>query len=116
MICNSSEMLLRQTKSSFKMSTIGFLMDFAQPKKVVKIVRIPRHQGRLHGNPEMITVLEGLCEDGTSLEPLIIIDGDRICHNWFDNAEHVPHAWLFGSSPNGWTDSTMAMNYYNFGL
>jgi hypothetical protein len=112
MICNGSEVLFRQTE--FKLQNVYEITGFAQPEKVVTIVRVPRHQHVQDGN---LTVLEGLCADGTSLEPLIIMDGDHICHNWVDNAKHVPHAW-FGSSPNGWTDSTMAMNYlhYNFGL
>jgi hypothetical protein len=101
MICNGSEVLFKQTEfklqNVYNIHEIGFLIGFAQPEKVT-IVRIPRQQGRLHvqdGNPEMITVLEGSCADGTSLEPLIIVNGDHICHNWFDNAEHVPHMWLF---------------------
>jgi hypothetical protein len=65
-------------------------MDFAQSEKLITIVRIPRHQGRLR-NREMIT----------ALEPLIIMDDDHVRHSWFDNAEHVPRTWLLGNSPNG---------------
>jgi len=55
-------------------------MGFAQSEKVITIMWIPSHQGRLRaqdGNREMITVLEGIYADGTSLEPLIITKGKR---------------------------------------
>lgn len=76
MICNSSKVLFRQTKFSFEnvynIEEIGFLMGFAQSEKVITIVRIPRHQGRLRaqdGIREIITALEGICPDGISLKP-----------------------------------------------
>ena len=53
-------------------------MGFARSEKVITIVRIPRHQRRLRiqeGNRDIITVLEGICAVGTSLEPLIITKG-----------------------------------------
>lgn len=66
----------------------------------------------------MATVLEGICADGSSLNPMIIYKCEEFLSEWFDNLrEGMPLNILFGRSHNGWTDERMALRYLatNFG-
>lgn len=117
-------------------------MGHAMSEKVIEIVCTPRVDGKLFRdqgkyciyyiklikkfstnyhilktNPEMATVIEGICGDGTALDPMIIYKAEKFVYEWFEDIENVPEGFLFGRLPNGWTDERIAMHYLerNFG-
>lgn len=66
----------------------------------------------------MATVVETMCGDGTAdIDPMIIYRAEKMVFEWFKNLKHVLENFLFGRSPNGWTDTKMAIQYltHNFG-
>lgn len=66
----------------------------------------------------MATVVETICGDGTAdIDPMIIYKAEKMVFEWFKNVKYVPENFLFGRSPNGWTDTKMTMQYLtrNFG-
>jgi len=87
-------------------------MGFLASEKVIDIVENPRSNGKLFvnqpGNRELATVLEGICADGSALDPMIIYKAKDFRQEWFTNLPGVPNNILFGRSPNGWTDEKIA--------
>jgi len=71
----------------------------------------------LDGTREFVTVIEGVCADGTALKPTIILKAEEFIAEWFQKVRGVPENILFGRSHNGWTDEKMAMEFLkrNFG-
>ena len=61
----------------------------------------------------MVTVLEGICGDGSSMDPMIIYKAEKLISEWFKGVSraNVPDNILFGRSPNRWTDERFAMGY-----
>lgn len=39
-------------------------------------------QSTEHGNRDLVTIIETVCADGTSLPPAVIFEGARINMNW----------------------------------
>ncbi|RPA98633.1 CENP-B protein [Choiromyces venosus 120613-1] len=69
------------------------------------------------GSHEFITVIEGICADGTALDPTLILKAEEFVAEWFKKVKGVPENILFGHSHNGWTDEKMAKEFLrrNFG-
>lgn len=67
----------------------------------------------------MATVVETCCGDGTAddVASMIIYKSENLMSEWFKNIKNIPNNFLFGRSPNGWTDQTIAMQWLetNFG-
>ncbi|RPA97148.1 hypothetical protein L873DRAFT_1691818, partial [Choiromyces venosus 120613-1] len=63
------------------------------------------------GAQEFMTVIEGICADGTSSDPTIILKAEDFVAEWFKRLQGVPENILFGKSHNGWTDERMAIKY-----
>ncbi|RPB04123.1 hypothetical protein L873DRAFT_1667686, partial [Choiromyces venosus 120613-1] len=63
------------------------------------------------GTHEFVTVIEGVCADGTALNPTIILKAKEFIAEWFKKVKGVPEDILFGWSHNGWTDEKMAQKY-----
>ena len=53
------------------------------------------------GRQEWITVLECVCADGSSIEPLIIYKGENFNSQWISNTD-TPD-WRFSNNSKGWT-------------
>ncbi|RPA95339.1 hypothetical protein L873DRAFT_1698382, partial [Choiromyces venosus 120613-1] len=60
---------------------------------------------------EFVIIIEGMCRDGTALDPIIILKAEDFVIEWFRRVKGVPENILFGKSHNRWTDETMAMKY-----
>ena len=109
-------------ENTYNLDEIGFVMGFLASEKVIDIVENPRSNGKLFvnqpGNRELATVLEGICADGSALDPMIIYKAKDFRQEWFTNLPGVPNNILFGRSPNGWTDEKIAGYWLekNFGL
>jgi len=71
----------------------------------------------IDGTREFVTVIEGICADGTTLKPTIILKAEEFIAEWFKKVRGIPEDILFGRSHNGWTNEKMAMEYLgrNFG-
>ena len=57
----------------------------------------------------MVTVLEGICADGTSLSPMLIYKAQSTKVAWI--VKGAPADVIIGHSPNGWTDNTKGLGY-----
>jgi len=71
----------------------------------------------IDGTREFVTIIEGVCADGTVLNPTIIFKAEKCIAEWFQRVQGIPENILFRRSQNGWTDEKMAMEYLrrNFG-
>ena len=108
-----------ETEHVYNMDEIGFMMGFAASAKVIEIVRNPRKDtGVLYhlqdGNREMVTVIECICADGSSVSPTIIYRsvGD-VEKTWFETPQGFPEGALYGRSPNGWTSNLIGLEWLN---
>ena len=99
-------------ENTYNLDEIGFVMGFLASEKVIDIVENPRSNGKLFvnqpGNWKLATVLEGICADGSALDPMIIYKAKDFRQEWFTNLPGVPNNIIFGRSPNGWTDEKIA--------
>jgi len=57
----------------------------------------------------MVTVVEGICADGTSLSPMLIYKAHSTKVDWV--AKNAPADVMIGHSANGWTDNTKGLDY-----
>jgi len=57
----------------------------------------------------MVTVVEGICADGTSLSPMLIYKAHSTKVAWVD--KNAPADVIIGHSANGWTDNTKGLGY-----
>jgi len=57
----------------------------------------------------MVTVVEGICADGTSLSPMLIYKAQSTKVAWVD--KNAPADVIIGHSANGWTDNTKGLGY-----
>ena len=105
----------------------GFVMGHAQSQRVIEIIRHPRDKnGRIFpadlpelnlrggqtlqdGSREFATAICCVCADGTFLDSAIIFKAQNLQDSWFTDMAGVPKDFLFGVSPNGWTDTSKAL-------
>ncbi|RPA97361.1 CENP-B protein, partial [Choiromyces venosus 120613-1] len=102
--------------NTYNIDEVGFLLGLGQSERVLEVIRNPRESGQLkyrvqNGTWEFVTVIEGVCADGTILNPTIILKAEEFIAEWFKKVKGVPEDILFGRSHNGWTDEKMARKY-----
>ncbi|KLO14856.1 DDE-domain-containing protein [Schizopora paradoxa] len=68
--------------------------------------KIQHKQGS--ANRENVTALVTICTDGTILWPLVVFKGTYLMQCWIENNEANAS---FSTSPNGWTNSELALNW-----
>ncbi|RPA97056.1 CENP-B protein, partial [Choiromyces venosus 120613-1] len=106
-------------QNTYNLDKVGFLLGLGQSERVLEVIRNPRENGELkyYGTHEFVTVIQGVCVDGTTLKPTIILKAEEFIVEWFKKVQGIPENILFGRSHNGWTDEKMAMKYLgrNFG-
>lgn len=68
------------------------------------------------GNHEFVTVIEGICGDGSYLNPTMILKAKDFIVKWFKRVEGVLEEILFGKSHNGWTDEEMTMKFLKWNV
>ena len=116
-----------QAENMYNTDETGFVMGHAQSRRVIEIIRHPRDQnGRLFpadlpelhlrkgqtlqdGSREFATAICCVCADGTFLDSAIIFKAQNLQDSWFTDMAGVPENFLFGVSPNGWTDNSKAL-------
>lgn len=59
----------------------------------------------------MATVVVTYCRDCTAddVASMIIYKSENLMSEWFENIKNIPNNFLFGRSPNGCTDQTIAI-------
>ena len=127
-----------EAENMYNTDETGCVMGHAQSRRVIEIIRHPRDDnGRLFpadlpelnlrpgkgqtlqdGSREFATVICCICADGTFLDSAIIFKAKNLQDNWFGDIDGVPENFLFGVSPNGWTDNSKALTWLerSFGL
>ena len=116
-----------EAENMYNTDETGFVMGHAQSRCVIEIIRHPQKQdGRpfptdlpelalrkgqtlQDGSWEFATAICCVCADGTSLDSAIIFKAQNLPDSWFTNMTDVPDNFLFGVSPNGWTDNSKAL-------
>ena len=65
------------------------------------------------GNREWITMLAGICADGTPLPPVLIYAGQQgqLQDTWVQDVDQTLHNCHFAASLSGWTNDAIALNY-----
>ncbi|CAK5284738.1 unnamed protein product, partial [Mycena citricolor] len=58
-------------------------------------------------NLELITILEAVCADGSTLKPGFVFPGVEHCPEWFNENQNI-HVSM---SPNGWTDNEIFIEW-----
>ncbi|RPA90704.1 DDE-domain-containing protein [Choiromyces venosus 120613-1] len=90
-------------------------MGFIATEKVIDVVHQARRGGKLYrsqpGDREFATVIEGICANGSALDPMIIFKAKDFCEEWFEDVPDIPQNLLFGKSSNGWTDKKMSLRW-----
>ncbi|RPB00038.1 DDE-domain-containing protein, partial [Choiromyces venosus 120613-1] len=108
-------------QNTYNLDEIGFVMGCIATEKVVNVINQPRRGRKLFtnqlGNQEFATVIEGICADGSVLDPMIIFKAKDFHEEWFEDLPNVPQNLLFGKSPNGSTDRKISLRWLevNFG-
>ena len=118
-----------EAENVYNTDETGFVMGHAQSRRVIEIIRHPRDgSGRLFpadlselnlrtgkgqtlqdGSREFATVICCICADGTFLDSAIIFKAKNLQDSWFSDLDGVLDNFLFGVSPNGWTDNSKAL-------
>ncbi|KAJ2987774.1 hypothetical protein NUW54_g9326 [Trametes sanguinea] len=60
---------------------------------------------------ELVTVVECVCADGSTIQPGIIFSGERLSTDIFMNASVDPHVCI-SVSPNGWTSNFHCLEWF----
>ncbi|RPA96253.1 hypothetical protein L873DRAFT_1926050, partial [Choiromyces venosus 120613-1] len=60
---------------------------------------------------EFVTVIEGICADGSSLKSTIILKTEEFIVEWFHRIRGIPEDILFNHLHNGWNDEKTAQTY-----
>ncbi len=64
----------------------------------------------------LITIIECVSADGSSLPPCIILPGKSHLEDWYTQS-NMPESWLIGTSSTGYTSDEIAFNWLcNFDL
>ena len=119
-----------EAENTYDTDETGFVMGHTQSRRVIEIIRHPRDEnGRLFpadlpelnlhigkgqtlqdGSREFATVICCICAaDGSFLDSAIIFKAKNLQDSWFQDMDGVPENFLFGVSPNGWTDNSKAL-------
>ena len=88
----------------------GFQMGQISPSMVVTASdRQGRPKQIKPTNTAWVTLIQGVCADGTaSPPPFIIFQGKEFNLSWF---EGLPPTWSFALSPNGWTSNEIGLQW-----
>jgi hypothetical protein len=75
------------------------------------IISISEKNTFLHkpGNLQTITVMEAITTGGKDIPPMVIMKEEHHQFDWYKKP--LPKGWLTVVSPNGWTDSYLAIEW-----
>ncbi|KIM59046.1 hypothetical protein SCLCIDRAFT_94999, partial [Scleroderma citrinum Foug A] len=59
-------------------------------------------------NLELVTIIECVCADGTSLKPGFVFSGKQFHPEWFQTDPKI----CVSTSPNGWTDDFLGGEWF----
>lgn len=100
----------------YNMDEKGFMIGMLQKTKRI-FTKSWLEQGKLQGaaqdgNRTWITLVAGICMDGTSLPPALIYPAESgdIQDSWLDDYQEDEECY-FTSSPSGWTNDELAMEW-----
>jgi hypothetical protein len=99
-----------KSKLIFNMDEKGFLIGLI--RKSMKVIISASEKNaflRQPGNRQTITVIEAIGTGGQDIPPMVIMKGEHHQFGWYKKP--LPKGWLTAISPNGWTDSYLAIEW-----
>jgi hypothetical protein len=95
----------------YNMDEKGVMKGIGDAVKVI----IPRQQKTASSiqpdNREWVSIIECIGFNGYVLPPYIIFEGKQLQQSWFRNDIEIDQQTVVCCSPNGWTDSEIAVNW-----
>ncbi|CDU23184.1 related to transposase [Sporisorium scitamineum] len=86
----------------YNMDETGFLLGQSQPCNII----VPKE----NGNRETITMVECISTHGPPPLPMVIFKGKAHQQGWYQD-HAAAKDWMFATSPNGWTDNDLALEW-----
>jgi hypothetical protein len=102
-------------ENTYNMDEKGFMIGVVgRSKRVFDKVLYRKRQFKqpIHdGNRERVTVVAGVCADGTHLPPGVIFPakGDAVQASWVREIDPAKHSIHFTTSPTGWTNDDLGV-------
>ena len=99
-----------KTRFIFNMNEKGFLIGLI--RKSMKVIISSSEKNaflRQPGNRQTVTVVEAIGTGGQDIPPMVILKGEHHLFGWYKKA--LPPGWVTAISPNGWTDSYLALEW-----
>src|SRR5436305_692841 len=94
----------------------GFILGQTSATKCT-LTREALETGRIHGasqdgSREVISVLAGICADGSNLPPALIYRGysHGLQSSWVENIDGLDLAW-FAETPSGWRSNSLRLQW-----
>ena len=106
-----------QPRHIYNMDEKGFIQGISRTtKRVVAIESLRRKRiagASQDGNREFITLIAGICADGSSIPPALIYQGSSfdLQDTWLDDFNHSQDRAYFASSKHGWSDDTLGLEW-----
>ena len=99
-----------ETRDIYNMDETGFNAGHMQRRKAV-VVRGKHAVARQPNDRSWFTSIECVSASGVPLQPQIIFKGKAHMVNWYNNLPDEAKQWRFSSSPNGWSDKELALDW-----
>jgi DDE superfamily endonuclease len=89
------------TENLYNMDESGFSIgDIEALQHIINATIRQKFQAK-PGRQEWVTTVESICADGSSIPPLIIVEGENLSRQWIPASIH--NNWQFRCNTNGWT-------------
>lgn len=98
---------------TYNMDEKGFLQGVSDRAKVVCLRQVRGMSAKVatDGNRELITVIECVCGDGTTLPPLIVYRGAHHYMGWYNKLTKEAKDYKFSYSPKGWSNRFISLDW-----
>jgi hypothetical protein len=97
-------------EDTYNFDESGFQMGQISASKVVTAAdRLGRPKQIKPTNTEWVTLIQGVCADGSLIPPFLVLKGKEFNHTWFHQG--LPPTWTFSVSPNGWTTNQIGLQW-----
>jgi hypothetical protein len=92
-----------EEKDIYNMDETGFSIGTLESTRIIVDSTLrTRHQAH-PGRQEWVSIVECICTDGTSVEPLVIFKGQNVLQSWVP--PEIMEKWYFSANSKGWTSN-----------
>ncbi len=100
----------RHPEDTYNFDETGFQMGQISTSMVVTATdRQGRPKQIKPTNTQWVTLIQGVCADGSTIPPFIGFKGKEFNKTWFHQG--LPSTWTFSVNPNGWTTNQIGLQW-----